>query len=91
MPYPDPMHPAELSHDQIADLLDAAFRQDQGAADEGPDPAARRALADYLGCHEEARDEAWERWRRRLAEDPGVNLGDAEYWLDVEFVEPCPS
>ncbi|MFK7601913.1 hypothetical protein ACI3L1_06840 [Deinococcus sp. SM5_A1] len=44
------------------------------------------ALADYLGCHEEARAAAWAAWTAEL--NP-LDWDGAEYWLDVEFVEPC--
>jgi len=48
-------------------------------------PEEHRALADFLGCHEEERHEVWEIWRQAL-----VGEGDALYWLDVEFIAPCP-
>lgn len=84
------MRPAELTPIEIADLLDAAYRHDQGLADDGPDPETRRALADDLGCHEDARVTALEAWRQVMRDEPGEGEEDAaEYWLDVEFVEPC--
>ena len=67
--------------------LYAAYQEDRRLAGDGPDEDERLALADYLGCHEEARAEAWAVWRTVL-ELEGHDLGDAEYWLDVEFVEP---
>ncbi|MBB5234505.1 hypothetical protein [Deinococcus budaensis] len=84
------MRPADLTPIEIADLLDAAYRQDLGLQDGGPDPEKRAALADYLGCHEEARDEAWAAWTDLLENDLEMDVGEAAYWLDVEFVEPCP-
>ena len=35
------------------------------------------------------RAEAWAAWRDELIAD-GRSLEEAEYWLDVEFVQPCP-
>ena len=45
------------------------------------------ALADYLGCHEDVRAAAFAVWCQEL---DGVTEDEAAYWLDVEFVEPCP-
>ncbi|WP_420594274.1 hypothetical protein [Deinococcus sp.] len=50
-------------------------------------PAERTALADFLGCHEEVRAAAFEAWCTELV---GVSEDEASYWMDVEFVEPCP-
>ncbi|SMB91201.1 hypothetical protein [Deinococcus hopiensis] len=83
------MRPADLTPVEIADQLHAAYQEDRRLAPAGPDEEERLALADYLGCHEEARAEAWEAWHTVL-ELEGHDVGDAEYWLDVEFVEPCP-
>ncbi|WP_221091180.1 hypothetical protein [Deinococcus aquaedulcis] len=82
------MHPAALSPVELADLLDLAYRADQGQDVDAPSAETRQALADYLGCHEEARESAWTVWRQALRE-AGEDTGDAEYWLDVEFIEPC--
>lgn len=84
------MHPRDLTPIEIADLLDAMYRQDLGERGDGPDLATRSELADYLGCHEDARAAALEAWRELLAPDPSVDLEHVEYWLDVEFIEPCP-
>ena len=40
---------------EIADLLDAAWRADQGEDVQGPGPLTRTYLADWLGCHEDLR------------------------------------
>ena len=88
--YPPLMHPASLPMGELTDLLDAAFRQDHGEGTPGPSPATRAALADYLGCHQEARDTVWEMWQWRLARSTVADLGRAEYWLDAEVAEPCP-
>lgn len=50
----------------------------------------RQRLADYLGCHEDVRAAAWDAWADLLDDAPEVDPDAAEYWLDVEFVEPCP-
>ena len=74
---------------EIADLLDAAYRADQGEDVDAPDPFTRADLADRLGCNEDLREEAWIAWRYELGVE-GRSVDDAEYWLDVEFVQPCP-
>lgn len=79
----------DLTAVEIADLLDAAWREDQGEAVSGPDQETRTYLADRLGCDEDLRAEAWAAWRDDLIAD-GRSLDDAEYWLDVAFVQPCP-
>ena len=56
-------------------------------SDDAPATAERAALADYLGCNEEARGAAWAAWSAELN---STDWDEAEYWLDVEFVEPCP-
>lgn len=81
--YSQPMHPRDLTPVELADLLDAAYRQDRGLSWEGPDLKLRAELADFLGCHPGVQAEAWR----------GILGGDedeAGYWLHVEFVEPCP-
>ena len=76
---------------EIADLLDAAYREDRGLDGEGLEPEERQALGDYLGCHEEARAAAWEAWQEVFPDEPEyAQADDIEYWLDVEFVQPCP-
>lgn len=79
----------ELTAVEIADLLDAAYRADQGDELDAPDLEARSALADRLGCDEDLRADVWAAWRDELIAD-GRDLDDAEYWLDAEFVHPCP-
>ncbi|MBB6016827.1 hypothetical protein ACFP9V_19170 [Deinococcus radiopugnans] len=81
------MHPASLTAAEIADQLARMYAADHGLSDDVPTPEERTALADYLGCHEEARAEAWAAWAAEL--NP-TERDAAEYWLDVEFVEPCP-
>lgn len=79
----------DLTAVEIADLLDAAWRADQGEDAGGPDVEVRSALADRLGCNEDLRAEAWAAWRDELIAE-GRSVDEAEYWLDVEFVQPCP-
>ncbi|WP_019586589.1 hypothetical protein [Deinococcus apachensis] len=83
------MRPTELTPGEIADFLDTAFQHERGGDRIGLTLEQRMVLADYLGCHEEVRAAAWDVWQTRL-EASGTDLGDAEYWLDVEFIEPCP-
>lgn len=81
------MRPADFTSAEIADQLARMYRADQGKNDDRPSVDERSALADDLGCHEEARAAAWAAWCAELgSEDQAV----AEYWLDVEFIEPCP-
>lgn len=82
------MHPDTLTPIEIADLLDAAYRADRGEDVDAPSQIERTALADYLGCHEDAREAAWAAWQEQLS-DAGEDLSTAEYWLDVDFVQPC--
>ncbi|WP_139807139.1 hypothetical protein [Deinococcus hopiensis] len=42
-----------------------------------------------MDAHEEAQARAWKA-RCNVLELEGHNIRDTEYWLDVEFVEPCP-
>ena len=74
---------------EIADLLNEAWLADLGSGAGGPDEATRAALADRLGCDEDLRAEAWAAWRDELITD-GRSVDEAEYWLDVVFVQPCP-
>lgn len=81
------MHPADLTPVEIADLLARMYGADHGGQDDAPGQQQRTELADYLGCHEEARTSAWEAWCLELdLEDQDA----AEYWLDVKFTQPCP-
>ncbi|GAA5437712.1 hypothetical protein M8445_17180 (plasmid) [Deinococcus aquaticus] len=62
---------------------------DQGEDANALDLDVRVALADRLSCDKNLRAEAWAAWRDdRFAH--GSNVNEAEYWLDVEFVQPCP-
>lgn len=79
------MRPADLTPVEIADLLAEAYAQDQGYSLDGPTQAERTALADYLGCHEAVRAKAWELMRADVLDEDA-----AAYWLDVEFIQPCP-
>ncbi|CAM4313503.1 hypothetical protein [Deinococcus marmoris] len=81
------MRPVDLTPAEIADQLARMYNADLGQSDDIPSPAERTALADYLGCHEEARAAAWLAWTAEL--NP-LDWDQAEYWLDVEFIEPCP-
>lgn len=87
--YPACMRPADLTPTELADLLHRAFEADLGDVDDPLGPEQRAQLADYLGCHPEIRDAAWDAWLP-LLEDESIEPSDAEYWLDVEFIEPCP-
>lgn len=78
---------ADLTPIETADLLARMYTADHGNQEDPPSPQQRTELADYLGCHEEARASAWEAWAVEL--NP-IDWDTAQYWLDVEFVEPCP-
>ena len=84
------MQPRDLTPVEMADLLDDAYREDRGLGTAGPDPVTRLELADYLGCHPEVQAEVWAAWRDVLLLEGEIGEDDAEFWLDVEFVEPCP-
>ncbi|WP_189065945.1 hypothetical protein [Deinococcus seoulensis] len=79
----------DLTPVEIADLLDTAWRADQGEDADGPDVQTRAEIADRLGCDEDLRAEVWAAWRDELIAD-GRSVDDAEYWLDVVFVQLCP-
>ncbi|WP_019586678.1 hypothetical protein [Deinococcus apachensis] len=79
------MRPADLTPAELVDLLDDAYQEDRGGPSSGLAPAERNVLADYLGCHGEARAEALHLWQERLAWQGGDGE-DAAYWLDGEFV-----
>ena len=81
------MRPADLTPTELADLLARAHAADHGEPGDALPPDERLALADYLGCHEEIRAEAWAAW---VVDLNPADWDAAEYWLDVEFVEPCP-
>ncbi|CAM3539753.1 TerB family tellurite resistance protein [Deinococcus saxicola] len=86
-PHHDAMRLTELTSTEIADLLTQMYAADHGHLDDALSQQQRTELADYLGCHEDARARAWEAWALEL--NP-ANWDATEYWLDVEFVEPCP-
>ena len=83
------MRPTEPTTAEIVALLDTAFVHERGGDGPGLTLAQRTALSDYLGCHQEVSAAVWEDWKTEL-ERRHVDLGDAEYWLDVELIEPCP-
>lgn len=56
------MRRADLTSIEIADLLSQMYTADHGGQDDAPSRQQRTELADYLGCHEEARASAWEAW-----------------------------
>lgn len=85
--YPQPMRLSDLTPAEIADQLARMYAADHGRLDDAPTHEERTALADYLCCHEEVRVENWAAWAVDL--NP-ADWDAAEYWLDVEFVEPCP-
>ncbi|MBB5362037.1 hypothetical protein [Deinococcus humi] len=85
--YTAPMRPADLTPDEIADQLARMYDADQGDSDDLSSAQERTALADYLGCHEDTRAAAWAAWSVEL--NP-ADWDTAQYWLDVEFIEPCP-
>ena len=60
------MHPRDLTPVEIADLFDAAYRQDRGLTREGLNLEVRLELADYLGCHPNVQAEAWAAWREQI-------------------------
>lgn len=47
-------------------------------------------LADLLGCHPDVQAEAWAAWQELMDEGGDVDEDEAEYWLHIEFIEPCP-
>ncbi|MDV6376012.1 hypothetical protein [Deinococcus arenicola] len=81
------MRLADLTPTEIVDQLARMHAADHGHSDDSPSPAEHTALADSLGCHAEARAAAWVAW---CAELSPLDWDQAEYWLDVEFIEPCP-
>lgn len=83
------MRPADLTSTELADVLHRAYLADLGEDVDGPSLGERATLADYLGCHPAQRNAAWEAWQEDL-EGAGIDPDAAEYWLDVEFTEPCP-
>lgn len=54
------MRPADLTPAELADTLHHAFEADLGDVDDPLGPEQRAVIADYLGCHPEARDAAWD-------------------------------
>ena len=80
----------DLSPAELAELLHRAYLQDLGDDVNEVSADTRQDLADYLGCHEEAKAAAWDAWSDLLDDHPEIDVDAAEYWLDVEFVEPCP-
>lgn len=82
------MRPVELTPVEIADLLDAVYRHDRGGDGIGLLLEERTVLADYLGCHEDVKATVWEAWQQEL-DSRGEDRGDAQSWLNVEFMEPC--
>ncbi|MFB9991156.1 hypothetical protein ACFFLM_04045 [Deinococcus oregonensis] len=52
------MHPRDLTPVELADLLDAAYRQDRGLSREEPNLVTRVELADFLGCPLDVQTEA---------------------------------
>ena len=67
--------------------IPCAYAADHGDSDDLPSAEERTALADQLGCHEEVRAAAWAVWAAEL--NP-LDWDAVQYWLDVEFIEPCP-
>lgn len=56
------------------------------AAYQGTEGAQLQQLADYLGCHPEVRQTAWDAWRTEL-ELTGQDVHHAGAWLDFDFWE----
>jgi hypothetical protein len=81
------MRPADRTPAEIADQLARMYAADQGDSDDRPSAEEPTALADSLGCHEQARAAAWAAWSVEL--NP-ADWDAAQYWLEVEFIEPCP-
>ena len=84
------MRPQDLTPNELAEVLHRAYLQDLGEDVDEVGAGTRQDLADYLGCHEEARAAAWDAWSDLLDDHPEIDVDAAEYWLDVEFVEPGP-
>ncbi|MFB9994062.1 hypothetical protein ACFFLM_19065 [Deinococcus oregonensis] len=63
------MHPRALTPIELADLLDAAYRQDRGLGGEGLALPERVDLAGFLGCHPDVQEEVWAAWQERMAEN----------------------
>ncbi|MFC4424884.1 hypothetical protein [Deinococcus navajonensis] len=82
------MRPADLTGPELAELLHRAYLSDLGDKAEALRADERAELADYLGCHPEAREAAWEAWTKAF-DEASIDAEAAEYWLDVEFTEPC--
>ncbi|WP_229752806.1 hypothetical protein [Deinococcus aerophilus] len=80
------MRPADLTPVEIADQLARMYHADSGQKENAPSGEERTALAAYLGCHDDVREEAWAVWCGRLAP---TRRNDAAYWLNVGFIEPC--
>ena len=74
--YFGPMRPQGLTPAELAELLHRAYLQDLGDDVDEVDVDPGQCLADYLGCHEEARAAAWDAWADLLDDAP-------EYWVDV--------
>ena len=84
------MRPQDLTPNELAELLHRAYLQELGEDVDEVDTETRQALSDFLGCHEEIRAAAWAAWSDLLDDHPEIDVDAAEYWLDVELVEPCP-
>lgn len=84
------MNPSDLTAVEIADLLDAAYREDRGLGNDGPDAETRLELARHLGGHPEVEAQAWEVWQALIAFEDEVDEDDAQFWLHVDFVEIRP-
>lgn len=62
------MNPSELSPPEIADLINIAFLHDRGDTDTNISEEERTALADYLGCNEDVRQEVLAAWQELLSD-----------------------
>ncbi|GGK99570.1 hypothetical protein [Deinococcus radiotolerans] len=80
------MRPADLTAAEMADVLTVLYLVDRGEEVEAVDGAVRATLADHLRRHDGVRDDVWAAWQDVLR-DAGEDLGAAEYWLDVEFID----
>ena len=72
------MRPQDLTSAELAELLHRAYLQDLGEDVDEVSVDTRQALADYLGCHEEARAAAWDAWSDLLDDHPEIDVDAAE-------------
>lgn len=85
--YHPSLNPTDLTLPALVRVLNGAYRAEHGKGGVPLKGESRRALADYLACHDLLRETAWELWRQEL----GVREQDqARYWLDLTLMDPAP-